>query len=51
MVTGDHPETAHAIARAIGLVRRDAPTVMTGETLNALSDAELRHGGRNNVRA
>jgi calcium-translocating P-type ATPase len=42
MVTGDHPETAHAIARAIGLVRSDAPTVMTGETLNTLSDAELR---------
>jgi sodium/potassium-transporting ATPase subunit alpha len=42
MVTGDHPETAHAIARAIGLVRSDAPAVMTGETLNALSDAELR---------
>ena len=42
MVTGDHPETAHAIARAIGPVRSDAPAVMTGETLNALSDAELR---------
>ena len=42
MVTGDHPETGHAIARAIGLVRSDAPTVMTGDTLNGLSDAELR---------
>jgi sodium/potassium-transporting ATPase subunit alpha len=42
MVTGDHPETARAIARAIGLVRSDAPTVMTGDTLNDLSDAELR---------
>jgi magnesium-transporting ATPase (P-type) len=42
MVTGDHPETGHAIARAIGLVRSDTPTVMTGDSLNGLSDAELR---------
>ena len=42
MVTGDHPETGAAIARAIGLVRSDAPTVMTGDTLSGLSDAELR---------
>ena len=42
MVTGDHPETACAIARAIGLVRSDTPTVMTGDTLSGLSDAELR---------
>jgi sodium/potassium-transporting ATPase subunit alpha len=42
MVTGDHPETGHAIARAIGLVRSDTATVMTGDTLNDLSDAELR---------
>jgi sodium/potassium-transporting ATPase subunit alpha len=42
MVTGDHPETGTAIARAIGLIRTDAPTVITGDTLNGLSDAELR---------
>ena len=42
MVTGDHPETAGAIARAIGLVRSEAPTVTTGDTLSGLSDAELR---------
>jgi calcium-translocating P-type ATPase len=42
MVTGDHPETARAIARAIGLVRSDTPTVITGDTLSGLSDAELR---------
>jgi calcium-translocating P-type ATPase len=42
MVTGDHPETAAAIARAIGLVRSESPTVMTGDTLSGLSDAELR---------
>ena len=42
MVTGDHPETACAIARAIGLVAGDTPTVMTGDMLSNLSDAELR---------
>jgi calcium-translocating P-type ATPase len=42
MVTGDHPETGRAIARAIGLVRSDTPTVVTGDTLSGLSDAELR---------
>jgi sodium/potassium-transporting ATPase subunit alpha len=42
MVTGDHPDTACAIARAIGLVRSDTPTVMTGDRLNGLSEAELR---------
>jgi sodium/potassium-transporting ATPase subunit alpha len=42
MVTGDHPDTGCAVARAIGLVRGGAPTVMTGEILNTLSDAELR---------
>jgi sodium/potassium-transporting ATPase subunit alpha len=41
MVTGDHPDTACAIARAIGLVRSDTPTVMTGDRLNGLSEAEL----------
>jgi len=42
MITGDHPDTARAIARAIGLVTSDAPVVMTGGELNGLSDAELR---------
>ena len=42
MVTGDHPDTGCAIARATGLVRSDTPTVMTGESVNGLSDAELR---------
>jgi sodium/potassium-transporting ATPase subunit alpha len=42
MVTGDHPDTACAVARAIGLVRSDTPTVMTGDRLNGLSAAELR---------
>jgi sodium/potassium-transporting ATPase subunit alpha len=42
MVTGDHPDTACAVARAIGLVKSTTPTVMTGDRLNGLSAAELR---------
>ncbi len=41
MVTGDHPLTATAIAREIGLVG-EHPHVLTGEQLNALSDTQLR---------
>ena len=37
MVTGDHPQTATAIAREIGLVRSAAPVVITGEQLGHLS--------------
>jgi magnesium-transporting ATPase (P-type) len=32
MVTGDHPHTARAIAREIGLARSDNPVVITGDT-------------------
>jgi len=43
MVTGDHPETALAVAREIGLIGRDQanPLVISGEDLNRLSDGEL----------
>ncbi len=41
MVTGDHPRTALAIAREIGLVRAPAPALIAGEQLRKLSDAEL----------
>ena len=41
MVTGDHPRTAKAIARDIGLVGTDEPTVLTGEQLRHLSEAQL----------
>ena len=41
MVTGDHPRTALAIAREIGLVRSGAPIVITGEALRNLSDTML----------
>ena len=42
MVTGDHPHTATAIAREIGLVRCEAPVVITGEQLGHLSDIQLQ---------
>ena len=42
MVTGDHPNTATAIAREIGLVRSAAPVVITGEQLGHLSDIQLQ---------
>jgi sodium/potassium-transporting ATPase subunit alpha len=42
MVTGDHPSTAQAIGREIGLVRSDHPRIITGEELRALTDIQLR---------
>jgi calcium-translocating P-type ATPase len=41
MVTGDHPHTALAIARQIGLVKGDQPVVITGDQLRAISPAHL----------
>lgn len=41
MVTGDHPLTAEAVARRVGIVRRPAPTVATGTQLDALDDSGL----------
>jgi calcium-translocating P-type ATPase len=40
MVTGDHPHTAGAIAREIGLARD--PVVMLGDALRRLSDTQLQ---------
>lgn len=42
MVTGDHPHTAMAIGREIGLVRSAEPVVITGEQLGHLSDIQLQ---------
>ncbi|WP_300438073.1 cation-transporting P-type ATPase [Zoogloea sp.] len=42
MVTGDNPRTALAIARQIGLVRGDAPGVITGPELSRLHPAPLQ---------
>ena len=40
MMTGDHPATARAIARQVGLSER--PDVITGAEIEALDDAALR---------
>ncbi len=42
MVTGDHPRTATAIAREIGLVKSDNPTIITGEQLRRSSVIQLQ---------
>ena len=42
MVTGDHPHTALAIARQIGLVKGDQPVVITGDELRTISPAHLQ---------
>ena len=42
MVTGDHPQTAVAIGREIGLVRTGEPLVIHGDRLRRMSDAQLR---------
>jgi sodium/potassium-transporting ATPase subunit alpha len=42
MVTGDHPLTALAVAREIGLVRSAEAQVITGEELRRCSDAHLQ---------
>ena len=41
MVTGDHPRTAVAIAREIGLVQSPDPAVFSGDQVRNLSDREL----------
>lgn len=42
MITGDHPQTAAAVAREIGLVRTTEPKVITGEQLGRMSDVQLQ---------
>jgi calcium-translocating P-type ATPase len=42
MCTGDHPETARAIAREIGLARSAHPRVVTGDELRTLSPTQLQ---------
>jgi sodium/potassium-transporting ATPase subunit alpha len=41
MVTGDHPRTALAVARKIGLVRSPDPRLLTGAALGRMSDTEI----------
>jgi len=42
MVTGDHPHTAAAIAREIGLVQSEKPAIIMGEGLRKLSMPQLQ---------
>jgi sodium/potassium-transporting ATPase subunit alpha len=42
MITGDHPETARAISRQIGLIRSDSAVIITGAELRRLSDIQLQ---------
>jgi calcium-translocating P-type ATPase len=42
MVTGDHPQTALAVGREIGLIRSEPPVVITGDRLQRLSTVQLR---------
>jgi calcium-translocating P-type ATPase len=42
MVTGDHPQTAEAIARETGLFRSDDSVVITGRQMDHLSNIQLQ---------
>ncbi|MFZ5592963.1 MAG: cation-translocating P-type ATPase [Pseudomonadota bacterium] len=42
MVTGDHPHTASAIAREIGLIQSNSPVIITGDHLRRLSNTQLQ---------
>ena len=42
MITGDHPQTARAVARQIGLVQSEQPTIVTGDQLHRMSIAQLQ---------
>jgi calcium-translocating P-type ATPase len=42
MVTGDHPHTAMAVAREIGLVHAADPALLTGDDLARMSDTQIQ---------
>lgn len=42
MITGDHPLTAQAIARDLGIIQYDNEDVRTGRMLSEMSEEELR---------
>lgn len=42
MITGDHPQTATAVARKIGLVTSKEPEIITGDQLQRFSDIQLQ---------
>ncbi|MBX9688913.1 MAG: cation-transporting P-type ATPase, partial [Candidatus Obscuribacterales bacterium] len=41
MITGDYEVTAEAVARRVGIIRREKATVVTGSQLERMSDQEL----------
>ncbi len=41
MITGDHPKTAHAIAKQIGIIHSDEARVLTGSEMSEMTDDEL----------
>ncbi len=45
MITGDHPLTAQAIARELGILKQGR--IVTGDELEAMPDAELEHEVQN----
>lgn len=42
MITGDHPHTAAAVARQVGLVTSESPAVITGDELQRMSSIQLQ---------
>jgi sodium/potassium-transporting ATPase subunit alpha len=42
MVTGDHPHTARAVAKQIGLLTGDNPVVIAGDKLRRMSQTQLQ---------
>jgi P-type Ca2+ transporter type 2C len=46
VVTGDHPGTAEAVARSVGIIEDGPAAVLTGADLDALGDAELEAQAR-----
>jgi Ca2+-transporting ATPase len=41
MITGDHPQTAGAIAKELGIINENSSKVLTGLEMDGLSEAEL----------